>query len=53
MSNEQALNEFETTTRDWVKENFPVSLAGSTMGLEGEASESKKSGFRNMASASS
>ena len=45
MSNEQALNEFETTTREWVKENFPVSLAGSTMGLEGEASESKKADF--------
>ena len=39
MSNEQALNEFETTTREWVKENFPVSLAGSTMVIEAEASD--------------
>ena len=45
MSNEQALKEFETTTRAWVKENFPPSLAGTAMGLEGEASESEKADF--------
>jgi alkylation response protein AidB-like acyl-CoA dehydrogenase len=45
MSNEQALKEFETTTKAWVKENFPPSLAGTAMGLEGEASESEKADF--------
>ena len=37
MSNEQALAEFEASTREWVKENFTTTLAGSAMGLEGEA----------------
>jgi len=45
MSNEQALKEFESTVREWVKENFPTSLAGSAMGLEGEADESSKTDF--------
>ncbi|MFT7686294.1 MAG: alkylation response protein AidB-like acyl-CoA dehydrogenase [Candidatus Azotimanducaceae bacterium] len=45
MSNEQALKEFETATREWVKENFPLSLKGAAMGLEGEANESKKGDF--------
>jgi len=45
MSNEQSLEEFEVTTREWVKENFPASLVGSAMGLEGEAGGSTKDDF--------
>ena len=45
MSNKQALAEFEASTRDWVKGNFPATLAGSAMGLEGEADESTKADF--------
>ena len=45
MSNEQALAEFEASTREWVKENFPTTLAGSAMGLEGEAEASTKADF--------
>jgi len=45
MSNEQALAEFEASTREWVTENFPTTLAGSAMGLEGEAEASTKADF--------
>ena len=45
MANEQALAEFETTTAEWVAANFPSTLAGSAMGLEGETDESTKADF--------
>ncbi|MFP6807316.1 MAG: acyl-CoA dehydrogenase family protein [Pseudomonadales bacterium] len=45
MSNEQSLEKFEASTREWVKENFPISLKGSAMGLEGESDESTKADF--------
>jgi len=45
MSNEQTLEEFEATTREWVKEHFPPSLKGAAMGLEGESSDSKQAEF--------
>jgi alkylation response protein AidB-like acyl-CoA dehydrogenase len=43
MSN--ALEEFEATTREWVKENFPASLVGAAMGLAEEADGSTKADF--------
>jgi alkylation response protein AidB-like acyl-CoA dehydrogenase len=45
MSHEVALEEFRASTRAWIEENFPKSLIGSAMGLEGEADEGKKDDF--------
>ena len=45
MSQEATLEEFRASTRVWLEENFPKSLVGSAMGLEGEADDSKKADF--------
>lgn len=39
------LNAFREEARGWLAENFPTSLVGITMGLEGEADESQKTDF--------
>ena len=40
-----ALEAFRAETHEWIKENFPASLKGSSMGLEGEADEAAKADF--------
>ncbi len=40
-----ALEAFRAETHEWIKENFPASLKGSSMGLEGEANEAAKADF--------
>jgi alkylation response protein AidB-like acyl-CoA dehydrogenase len=42
---EQNLDQFRSETAAWVKENFPASLAGSSMGLEGESEDTQKVDF--------
>ncbi|MEM7016351.1 MAG: acyl-CoA dehydrogenase family protein [Pseudomonadota bacterium] len=42
MSDNTALDEFRATTRDWLQANFPTSLAGKAMGLEGETDADAK-----------
>ncbi len=39
------LETFRADAKAWIEENFPTSLQGSSMGLEGEADESTKADF--------
>ena len=45
MSQQAALEEFRVSTKAWLEENFPKTLVGSAMGLEGEADDSTKADF--------
>ena len=45
MSQQAALEEFRVSTKAWLEENFPQTLVGSAMGLEGEADDSTKADF--------
>lgn len=42
---EQNLEGFRSEVADWVRNNLPASLVGSSMGLEGEADEAHKADF--------
>ncbi|MFT7219091.1 MAG: alkylation response protein AidB-like acyl-CoA dehydrogenase [Candidatus Azotimanducaceae bacterium] len=39
------LDQFRKETKSWIAENFPGSIAGSAMGLEGDADQSTKADF--------
>lgn len=47
MSNkaDEKLEQFRSEVADWVKDNFPESLAGFSMGMEGETNDSQKANF--------
>lgn len=45
MSEQVSNEEFRASTRTWIEENFPPSIAGRAMGLEGEADEATKADF--------
>ena len=44
---EENLEQFRADTESWIKENFPTSLIGSSMGLESGADESVKADYEN------
>lgn len=41
------LETFRAETKAWIEDNFPASLKGSSMGLEGESDESSKADFES------